>query len=137
MRIRHLTPRKMIVVLAVLFVMVSAGLLNSGFAGMRGLRYVAFLGQWEIFHVVAHIIIFAGLVIGVWAIQPDVLSKAWIAVLGVTLLIEGVQIVTIKHPFNAALIKASLYDVGVNLLGAAVGWLMVRLIERRQQKHDK
>jgi hypothetical protein len=40
--------------------MIAAGLLNSDFAGMRGLRYVAYLGQWESFHIAAHLIIFAG-----------------------------------------------------------------------------
>ena len=45
---------------AILLVVIAAGLLNSGGAGLRGLRYVAYLGQWEIFHVVAHLIIFAG-----------------------------------------------------------------------------
>jgi len=131
------TPRyrigRIIAVVGILGVMIAAGLLNSGFAGMRGLRYVAYLGQWEAFHIAAHLIIFAGVAIiaGLWADTPQARRWLWLVVLGGTVLIEGTQLATIGHPLGLPLLLGSLFDLGVNVTGATLGIVMLRLATAR------
>ena len=119
-------------------VMIAAGLLNSGFAGMRGLRYVAYLGQWEAFHVVAHLIIFAGVAIiaGLWADTPRTRRWLWLAVLGGTLLIEGIQLITVDYPLGPALLLGSLFDLAVNVTGATLGIIVLKLISARRARSE-
>jgi len=118
--------------------MLAAGLLNSGFAGMRGLRYVAYLGQWEAFHVVAHLIIFAGVAIiaGLWADTPRARRWLWLAVLGGTLLIEGIQLITVDYPLGPALLLGSLFDLAVNVTGATLGIIVLKLISARRARSE-
>lgn len=130
---------RIVSVIFVLGVMVAAGLLNSGFAGMRGLRYVAYLGRYEAFHIVAHLVIFAGVAIiaGLWADTPRTRRWLWVAVLGGTLLIEGIQVATIDYPFGPDLLLGSLFDLAVNLTGATLGIALLRLIARRRTAHQE
>jgi hypothetical protein len=129
---------RIVAVILVLGVMVAAGLLNSGFAGMRGLRYVAYLGRFEAFHIVAHLIIFAGVAIiaGLWADTPRTRRWLWVAVLGGTLLIEGIQLATIDYPLGPDLLLGSLFDLGVNVTGAALGLAFLWLIARRRAHQE-
>ena len=136
------TPRyrigRSIAVAGILGVMIAAGLLNSGFSGMRGLRYVAYLGQWEAFHIAAHLIIFAGVAIiaGLWADTPRARRWLWLAVLGGTLLIEGMQLATIGHPLRLPLLLGSLFDLGVNISGALLGIVVLRLVTARRVRSE-
>lgn len=120
--------------IGLLGVMVAAGLLNSGFAGMRGLRYVAYLGQWEVFHVAAHLTIFAGVAIiaGLWSDTNRARHWLWLAVLGGTTLIEGIQLATVGVPLEPTLLLGSLFDLGVNVSGALLGMLILKLIDARR-----
>ena len=118
----------------VLFVMICAGLLNSGFAGLRGLRYVAYLGRWEVFHVAAHLVIFGGLVllVALWSPRKHLWFYGLVALLLATLLIEGIQILTVDHTFGVALLAASAYDLAVNLVGGSIGLLLAHRLFPRQ-----
>jgi hypothetical protein len=138
MRRRQYRIGRIMVIAGILGVMIAAGLLNSGFAGMRGLRYVAYLGQWEVFHIAAHLIIFAGLAIiaGLWADTPRARRWLWLAVLGGTLLIEGMQLATIGYPLGLPLLLGSLFDLGVNVTGALLGSVVLRLITARRVRSE-
>jgi hypothetical protein len=105
---------------------------------MRGLRYVAYLGRFETFHIVAHLIIFAGVAIiaGLWADTPRTQRWLWVAVLGGTLLIEGIQLATIDYPLGPDLLLASLFDLGVNIAGATLGLALLWLIARRRARQE-
>lgn len=114
------------------FVAVSAGLLNAGFAGMRGLRYVGYLGQWEAFHVVAHLIIFFSLAAaaGLWASGRRYLLLVAGLVIGATALIEITQLITLDIPLSGILVTSSLYDLLINSLGACTGIIVILLLRR-------
>jgi len=128
-----MVDRKMLYApLFLLLVGVMAGLLNSAvFASSPMIRVLHWLAQTEVVHIIAHLVIFGLLAVMVgWALPR---RHRWGAILTAgllgTLLIEVTQIVTSNQPFSELLIIASVYDLGVNLVGVTFGLVVLRYIK--------
>ncbi len=108
------------------FVGVMATLLNNVRPNdplvLSALRWLA---EYELFHLVMHILIFmlVTLAVGLWRERNIWLIVA--VLLGGTLLIEGSQVISGAHPLNIFVVTAALYDLAVNAIGALSGWLLL------------
>jgi hypothetical protein len=112
----------------VLIIGVCAGLLNTRYRNSFGLSIITFLAHYEIFHILAHLAIFSTLVIMVWRIVRTQRYKpfAWGFVMVGTLAIEVTQIVTRHQSLTVPVVSASLFDLGVNIVGALSAMIFLR-----------
>ncbi len=119
-RVSKMMPPVFFVVLAGFL----AWVLKTPYARPLGLGIVRDLANYELFHWVGHIGIFSSLTILLKRI-----GASWrlivIFVLSGTLAIEGMQVVG-PGILTMRMIKAALFDFGVNLIGTFLGLLIFR-----------
>jgi glycopeptide antibiotics resistance protein len=116
----------------ILFIGSMAALLNSRYGYSFGLQFIQQLAEYEAFHVVAHLIIFSLLIIMIARAVPDPYFRwvAWGFVIGGTLLIEIIQLSSANGPVTGWLIAGSIYDLLVNISGAAIGMIILRFTHK-------
>ena len=102
-----------------------------GFAALLALGWpiwwlapVQWLGRYPLFHVVAHSTIFAGVVYLVYPCAPA--RRIWLWVVGGSVVLELVQFTAGGFVLTRALLLDSTLDIGVDLVGAAAAWVMLR-----------
>lgn len=108
------------------FVGVMAALLNTrALSDQFVLSALLWLGEFELFHLVMHILIFVlvTLAVGLWRERNLWLIVA--ALLGGTLLIEGSQVLSRGYTIDIFVLAAAFYDLVVNSIGALIGWLIL------------
>jgi hypothetical protein len=89
---------------------------------------VRWLSQYQIFHIAAHFSIFAGVVA---LYGPQKPGAVWL-VLGGGVLIELVQFVAGSRSWTMPTLLDSVFDLAVDVTGAAVGWYVLT-----QHRHRK
>lgn len=89
-------------------------------AWLQGLRALA---QYEAFHIVMHLAIFATVAILLGRLRPR--WVLWAVVIGGTLFIEGSQLLANQTPLNDTQFRAAAYDLMVNLIGTIIGLMML------------
>lgn len=118
-----MTARHLFVFVFLSFVFVSAGLLAMGWS-IWWLRPIQWLGRYQLFHIVAHFSIFAGVV---FLIYPQKHSRLWTVTLGGAVILEIVQLGAGGFVLTRSLLLDSMFDIAVDMMGAAVCWLMLFL----------
>jgi hypothetical protein len=111
------------------FVLACAWLLAMG-RTIWWLAPVHWLGRYQVFHVVAHFSIFAGLAI-LYGHQKQDSIRLWVFVLSGSVLLELVQMAAGGLSLTKSLLLDSVFDIVVDVAGAAVSWLM---LTRRRRK---
>jgi hypothetical protein len=89
---------------------------------------VRWLSHYQIFHIAAHFSIFAGVVA---LYGPQKPGAVWL-VLGGGVLIELVQFVAGSRSWTMPTLLDSVFDLAVDVTGAAVGWYVLT-----QHRHRK
>ena len=115
------TLRHLLAVTFLGVVLVLAGLLARGWSTWW-LLPLLWLGEFQLFHIVAHFSIFAGIVL---LVAPHTRSAIWLwaLILAGGVLVEFVQIAAGGFILTRPLLHDCLFDVLVDMTGAAVSWL--------------
>lgn len=106
-----------------------AGVLAMGWT-MWWLTPVHWLSRYQLFHVVAHFSIFAGVV---FLYHPRRYSDMWLwgLILGGSVLLEIIQITVGGFRLSKLLLIDCFFDIVVDIAGATVCWFMVTQRHRR------
>ena len=112
------------------FVLACAGVLAMGWP-IWWLAPVDWLSRYQLFHVVAHFSIFAGIVI-LYGPQKKGAIRLWVFVGSGGVLLELVQIAADGFSLTRSRLLDSLFDMGVDCAGAGVCWLMLAQHRRRR-----
>jgi hypothetical protein len=111
-----------------LFIGIMAALINAWPGGMP---VIGRLAQYEMFHIVAHFLIFGSVAVMIGLALRDRRFGivVWVFVLVGTVLIEGVQAMTLRVHVTPLMIAASsAYDLLINASGAMAGIVTVNVI---------
>jgi hypothetical protein len=111
-----------------LFIGIMAALIN-GWPG--GMPVIGQLAEYEMFHIVAHFLIFGSVAVMIGMALHDRRFDVvvWVFVLIGTLLIEGVQAMTLRvHVAPSIIAASSAYDLLINASGAMAGIVTVKAI---------
>jgi len=111
-----------VVSLAVGIVVLLAWMLSARVGGGL-LAPIQWLGRWEAFHVIAHLVIFGGIA---WLTRSQSPARRWSYVLMGGLLLEIAQAVGAGSLPSAMILRASSFDLLVDGLGALIGPRIVR-----------
>jgi hypothetical protein len=116
-----------------LFIGVMAALIN-GWPG--GMPIIGWLARYEIFHIVAHFLIFGSVavMIGMALRGRRFALVVWAFVLIGTALIEGVQAMTLQvHVAPRVIAAGSTYDLMINASGALAGIIAVKALKASER----
>ncbi|MBN1564935.1 MAG: hypothetical protein JXA10_13895 [Anaerolineae bacterium] len=103
-------------------VFVFAGVLAQGWM-LWWLTPVHWLSRYQLFHLVAHFSIFAGVVM--LYPQRGGAIQLWVIVLSGSIALELVQIAVGGFALTKPLLLDSLFDIAIGVMGAVVCWLML------------
>jgi hypothetical protein len=112
-------------------VIVLAGLLSTGWS-IWWLAPIHWLGRYPLFHIVAHLGIFAGVVLLYQPRQHGGI-KLGLLVLAGGILIEMAQFITGGFVLTTRTLADSLFDLVIDISGAVVCWLV--LVQHRHTKN--
>ena len=79
----------------------------------------------ELSHIIGHLVIFGGLGMAVLLIFPQLRKRPWLylgLILGLGMVQEFMQLASFKHRLFSG---PELFDLGVDLFGAGLAWLVV------------
>lgn len=82
------------------------------------------LGRYQLFHVVAHFSIFAG-VVALYAPHKRNTVWLWIIVVTGAVMVEVIQMTLGNVILTRALLTDSIFDIAVDLAGAATCWIVL------------
>jgi hypothetical protein len=131
----HYAPvRRLIAPVFILIVVWMAWQLSAGSAPWW-MGAVRWLGQYELFHVVAHFTIFGGVAL-LLGTGKGIETRAWGYALVGGLLLEIAQISAGGIPLSRHHLREVSFDLSVDLTGALVGLILVRMKTSLQRGHD-
>jgi hypothetical protein len=117
---RH--ARRLIAPVFILIITGLAWMLSAG-SNPWWLTAVRWLGQYELFHITAHFVIFSGLVLLLGSRSQ---ARIWTFTLGGGLLLEIAQMAAGGIPLSLHHMSAVVFDLGIDMLGAVAGLMIVR-----------
>jgi hypothetical protein len=107
-----------LIVCGLLFVALSTLLLTANRI-VFWLIPIEILGKYEIFHIIGHVVIFGSVMLVAY---PRKIGWVFVIIGGIA--IEVIQLDARDGWSDSHRVLASLYDMGVDIAGAAAGWLL-------------
>jgi hypothetical protein len=115
MRASRSSSRTAVLPLIIVGIVVLLAWMLSAHVGGGLLAPIQWLGRWEAFHLVAHAVIFGGIA---WLTRAQGRARQWSYVLIGGILLEIAQWIGAGAPLSAVLLRAALFDLLIDSLGA-------------------
>jgi hypothetical protein len=94
---------------------------------------VNWLEQYELFHIAAHCAIFGSIALLLGSGPGNSRALVWSYVLVGGTLLEVIQFIAGDEPLNIRIVAGSLFDLGIDVLGALGGFWVIAC--RQQRRH--